>query len=95
MLSPKKRLLLLLLSLILLSSSKCDFRPPPQTELCGAYVDGGVNMTCHDERREPKQYDRELQVGDLCTSAVDYGELKKYCEGLRTDLKKCKRRKKR
>ena len=90
----KKKLLSLLLVLILLSSSKCAFREPPQSELCGAYVDGGVNMTCTDPRREPPSYERELLVGDVCTSSRDYGQLRVYCESLRTDLKKCMRKSK-
>jgi len=90
--NPKKKLLLLFVSLILLSSSKCTFRPSPDVELCGAYRDGGVNLTCNDARVEPNDYERELQVGDVCTSVDDYNTLRTYCEALRVDLKKCKRK---
>ena len=87
---PKKKLGILFVALILLSSSKCSFRPPPETELCGALNDFDVRMFCTDPRTGA-EYERDLIRGDVCTNADDYARLKVYCERLRTDLKKCKR----
>lgn len=94
MLRLKKKLGILFVASILLSSSKCSFREPPSTELCGALNDYGTMMFCTDPRVEPNEYERELLRGDICTNADDYGKLKVYCERLRTDLKKCERKRK-
>ena len=88
---PKMKLGILFVALILLSSSKCTFRAPPETELCGALADYDVRMFCTDPRTND-EYERELMRGDICTNADDYARLKIYCEALRVDLKKCKRR---
>lgn len=82
---------ILLLGLILLSSSKCTFREPPETELCGALTDYSPMMFCTDPRTGDR-YDRELMRGDICTNSSDYASLQIYCEELRKDLKKCKRK---
>lgn len=92
MLSQKLRLPVLLLSLILFSSSKCTFRPPPQGELCGVVANADSLVVCNDPRRDEPNYERYISKGDIVTNGERYGQLKVYCESLRTDLKKCKRR---
>lgn len=87
-----KKLLGLLLISILLSSSKCDFRPAPQGELCGVAEDGDSLVVCNNPLRDEPNYQRYIKKGDILTNGDRYGQLRKYCEELRTDLKKCKRR---
>jgi len=86
------KLLTLLLTLILFSSSKCSFRPPPEGELCGVAADADALVECNDPRRDEPSYQRYIKKGDIVTNGDRYGQLKIYCEELRTDLKKCKRR---
>jgi len=93
MLRTKLKLPALLLTLILLSSSKCDFRPAPQGELCGVHADADALVVCNDPRRDEPNYERYIKKGDIVTNGDRYGQLKIYCESLRTDLKKCKRKK--
>lgn len=90
----KTRLLLLLSGLIILSSSKCDFRPPPERELCGAYEDRNYELACNDPRLDVPDYFRNIKKGDICATAKSYSDMRSYCEGLRVDLKKCKRKRK-
>jgi hypothetical protein len=89
---PMKKLGLLFVALITLSSSKCAFRPAPETELCGALDDYSPIMFCTDNRLDATEYERELLRGDVCTNVSDYNQMKAYCEALRVDLKKCKRK---
>lgn len=89
---PKMRLGLLFVALITLSSSKCSFRPAPEAELCGALNDYSPALFCTDPRTGQTEYERELLRGDVCTNVSDYQAQKEYCEALRVDLKKCKRK---
>lgn len=88
----KLKLLGLLLTLILFSSSKCSFREPPQGELCGVAADADALVVCNDPRRDEPNYERYIKKGDIVTNGDRYSQLRIYCEELRTDLKKCKRR---
>lgn len=85
----KKSLKILLLALTLLSS--CKRYSPPETELCAAYPAENI-LVCNAPYSDPQDYEREIELGDLCTNPRDYQRIREYAIDLREKLIRCERK---
>lgn len=83
----KKNLLILCAVLMIFS---CKKYPAPKSELC-AYHSGG-SLICNDPRKNPPDYERFPQNGDLVTSPESFERVKAYCAEMVGKLIKCERR---
>lgn len=76
------------LTILVVSSCK-NVEPPKPTELCRYERDLDI-LECNNPTRDPEDYLREIEGGDICRNPQDELYRIKYCLDLYTELSKCK-----
>ena len=78
----------LYVGLVGLLVNSCRSFPPPKSELCLS----GDNYTfiCHDDRQDPKDYEKEYPLDYVCTNPKDFSRMYDYCVDIREKLIKCR-----
>lgn len=74
--------------------TSCKKYKPPETEVCISKETNSDILICDDKRLpdNQRQYERPIELGDICTNGNDYARLRDYCGGLREKLIACESR---
>ena len=80
--------------LLCLITTSCKKYTPPEVETCISRETNSDILICDDPRLpdNQRQYDRPIDLGDICTNGNDYSKLKDYCADMRVKLIECESR---